>query len=50
MEPLFSFHAPPSPCGYLPDENWQLEYEYFARLTPADYTARLRSGWRRFGH
>jgi leucyl-tRNA---protein transferase len=50
MEALFSFHAPPSPCGYLPSEVWQLEYEHFARLTPAEYMARLRAGWRRFGH
>lgn len=50
MEPLFSFHAPPSQCGYLPDEIWQLEYEHFAHLSPAEYAARLRAGWRRFGH
>jgi arginine-tRNA-protein transferase len=50
MEALFSFHAPPSPCGYLPDQIWQLEYEHFARLSPAEYMARLRAGWRRFGH
>src|SRR5215471_18770695 len=50
METLFSFHAPPSTCGYLPDQIWQLEYELFARLSPAEYAARLRAGWRRFGY
>ena len=51
-EPMISLHtyiAPPSPCGYLPDRQWSLEYEFFLKLRPADYMERMRSGWRRFG-
>ena len=50
MIPLYSFIAPPSPCGYLPDRQWSLEYEFFLMLAPADYMARMKTGWRRFGH
>jgi arginine-tRNA-protein transferase len=50
MESLFSFHAPPSACGYLPEQTWQLEYEYVGTMAPAEYMQRLRAGWRRFGH
>jgi len=49
MESLFRFHAPPGPCGYLPEQTWQLEYDYVARITPDEYMDRLRAGWRRFG-
>src|SRR5262245_21950065 len=50
MESLFRFTAPPSPCGYLPDRDWRMEYEIVGRLTPAEYMRRMREGWRRFGH
>jgi arginine-tRNA-protein transferase len=50
MESLFRFVAPPSPCGYLPDQLWRLEYEHVAALTAAEYMQRMREGWRRFGH
>ncbi len=50
MESLFTFTAPPSQCGYLPDRQWQLEYEIVGSLTPAEYMARLKAGWRRFGY
>lgn len=50
MESLFRFVAPPSPCGYLPDRDWCLEYEHVATLTAAEYLQRMREGWRRFGH
>jgi arginine-tRNA-protein transferase len=50
MISLYSFIAPPSPCGYLPLEHWSLEYEFFLVLPPADYMHRLKTGWRRFGH
>jgi arginine-tRNA-protein transferase len=50
MESLFRFHAPPSSCGYLPDRNWQLEYEYVSTITAHEYAERMRAGWRRFGH
>lgn len=49
MESLFRFVAPPSPCGYLPDQTWRLEYEQVGALTPAEYLERMRQGWRRFG-
>jgi arginine-tRNA-protein transferase len=50
MESLFRYHAPPSRCGYLPDRTWQLEYEYVASATAAEYLERMQAGWRRFGH
>ncbi len=49
MESLFRYVAPPSRCGYLPEQLWQLEYEQVATLSPAEYLERLRQGWRRFG-
>ncbi|MDB5309843.1 MAG: arginyl-tRNA-protein transferase [Gemmataceae bacterium] len=49
MESLFTFTSPPSRCGYLPDREWQLRYEVVGRITPAEYMARLKEGWRRFG-
>ncbi len=50
MEPLFHYVAPPTPCGYLPQQRWSLEYEYVASITPADYLGRMLDNWRRFGH
>jgi arginine-tRNA-protein transferase len=50
MESLFSFLAPPSSCGYLPEQTWQLEYELVGAITPAEYMERMRAGWRRFGN
>jgi len=49
MESLFSYVAPPSQCGYLPDQTWTLEYEVVGSVTPAEYMQRMRQGWRRFG-
>jgi arginine-tRNA-protein transferase len=49
MESLFRFVASPSPCGYLPDRLWSLEYEMVSAATPAEYMQRMRAGWRRFG-
>lgn len=49
MESLFRYVAPPSTCGYLPDRQWSLEYEMVADLAAAEYSVRLREGWRRFG-
>lgn len=50
METLFHHVAPPSRCGYLPQQKWSLEYEYVADLTPHEYLARMLENWRRFGH
>jgi leucyl-tRNA---protein transferase len=49
MESVFRFIAPPSRCGYLPQQTWQLEYEQVAAVTAAEYLERMRNGWRRFG-
>jgi leucyl-tRNA---protein transferase len=49
MESLFRYTAPPSSCGYLPQERWSLEYEMVANISAAEYTQRLEQGWRRFG-
>ena len=50
MESLYRFVAPVSPCGYLPDREWSLEYEHVASVSRAEYLQRLRQGWRHFGH
>lgn len=50
MLSLYTFVAPPSPCGYLPNERWSLEYELVAAMTAGDYMERMKQGWRRFGH
>jgi arginyl-tRNA--protein-N-Asp/Glu arginylyltransferase len=49
MESLFSYVAPPSPCSYLPDQNWSLEYEMVQNLSGVEYMQRMLDGWRRFG-
>jgi arginine-tRNA-protein transferase len=49
MESLFRYVASPSPCGYLPEQRWSLEYEYVGAMTPAEYLRRMLEGWRRFG-
>jgi arginine-tRNA-protein transferase len=49
MESLFRYVASPSPCGYLPDRVWSLEYEYVVAMSPAEYLQRMLQGWRRFG-
>jgi leucyl-tRNA---protein transferase len=49
MESLIRYIAPPSPCGYLPDQAWSLEYELVKSLSGAEYAERMANGWRRFG-
>jgi arginyl-tRNA--protein-N-Asp/Glu arginylyltransferase len=49
MESLFSYVAPPSPCSYLPDQRWSLEYEMVQDLVAGEYMHRMLEGWRRFG-
>jgi arginine-tRNA-protein transferase len=49
MESLFRYIAPPSQCGYLPDQRWSLEYEVVGALSAAEYMEYMRQGWRRFG-
>lgn len=50
MHSLFRYTAAPSRCGYLPEQQWSLEYEFVAELKPAEYLQRMHEGWRRFGH
>lgn len=49
MESLFTFTTDPTPCGYLPDRDWQIRYEIVGQLAPEEYLDRLKAGWRRFG-
>jgi len=49
MESLFQYVAPPSSCGYLPDQVWSLQYEMVGQMTAAEYLDRRKAGWRRFG-
>jgi arginine-tRNA-protein transferase len=49
MESLFRYVASPSPCGYLPDRDWSMEYEYVRSMTRGEYLRRLLENWRRFG-
>jgi arginine-tRNA-protein transferase len=49
MHSLVVYTPPPSPCGYLPDRQWQIAYEVVGAVTPAEYCDRLKAGWRRFG-
>ena len=50
MESLFHYVAPPTRCGYLPQQKWSLEYEYVASMTTDEYLERLLDNWRRFGN
>jgi arginine-tRNA-protein transferase len=49
MESLFRFVATPSPCGYLADQVWSLEYDLVREASAAEYAERMLAGWRRFG-
>jgi arginine-tRNA-protein transferase len=49
METLARYITAPSPCGYLPEQLWRLEYEHVLTLSPEEYMERLLQGWRRFG-
>jgi leucyl-tRNA---protein transferase len=50
MKPLFTFVTPGSPCAYRPGESSQLRYDIVGECTPAEYSARMLAGWRRFGY
>jgi arginine-tRNA-protein transferase len=49
VETLFHYVAAPSPCGYLSERQWSLEYRYVGALTSAEYLQCMVEGWRRFG-
>src|SRR5437899_2127494 len=40
----------PRRCPYLPGQVEQLENEYVAELSAAEYADRMNEGFRRFGH
>src|SRR5262245_30118844 len=46
---LHQFTAPASPCGYLPDQVWSLQYLFVGQASAEEYQEFLRRGWRRFG-
>lgn len=50
MHSLYRYTAPPSTCGYLPQQRWRLEYEYVSDLSADEYLALMQENWRRFGH
>ncbi len=50
MISLITYTTPPSTCGYLPSQNWQLEYELVGHMSAWEYQQRLLHGWRHFGH
>jgi arginine-tRNA-protein transferase len=50
VEIAYRYTEPPSPCGYLPGESWQIECVHVARLSLDEYGQLLAAGWRRFGH
>ncbi|SRR5579883_1725127 len=50
MKVVGRFLSRPDRCGYLPDRNWQLEYEYVSELTPQEYMEKVRTGWRKYGY
>ena len=39
----------PSPCGYLADRDWRLEYRIATDLDADEYASFLLRGWRHFG-
>ncbi|HEY9715110.1 MAG TPA: arginyltransferase [Chroococcales cyanobacterium] len=50
MEVLYKYVMKPTPCHYLPDRQWQLEYHEVAAMTREELLALIEQGWRRMGH
>lgn len=50
MHSIAQFVTQESPCGYLPQEQWQLEYNCYSEITAEEYSQLMLQGWRRFGH
>lgn len=46
---LQQFTTRPDPCAYLPDRESSLQYQYVARMSPAEYEALMNQGYRKFG-
>jgi arginine-tRNA-protein transferase len=40
----------PTPCPYLHDREWRLEYEIAVKIKPDDLLERLKEGWRRHSY
>ncbi len=49
MNVLERFTEGPDTCIYLPDRQTTQAYEVVARLSDAEYEARMNQGWRKFG-
>jgi len=49
MQIAFRFLAAAGPCGYLPEQTQQLEYERVADMSAEEYMQWMLEGWRRFG-
>ncbi|WP_437205556.1 arginyltransferase [Planctomicrobium sp. SH664] len=47
--PLMQTVESPRACSYLPEETAQLEYRFFASLSPTELEHLVERGWRRFG-
>ncbi len=50
MNSIAHFVTPESPCGYLADQQWRLEYDWYNELNASEYADLMLKGWRRFGH
>ena len=50
MISLYTFTAPPSPCGYLPGRDATMRYRVVGAMSADEYAAQLADGWRHFGH
>lgn len=49
MESVFRFVTPDYACTYLPYQSAKMEYDIVREVTPAEYSERMKQGWRRFG-
>jgi arginyl-tRNA--protein-N-Asp/Glu arginylyltransferase len=47
---LPTFMSPPGPCGYLPEQTWELEYQFVETCSSQFLQERLENGWRHLGH
>jgi arginyl-tRNA--protein-N-Asp/Glu arginylyltransferase len=50
MDKVMRYLPPPTPCHYLPDQLWRLEYRIVQELQRKEFSRLIKLGWRRFGH
>jgi leucyl-tRNA---protein transferase len=50
MDKGMRYLPPATPCHYLPDQLWRLEYRVVPELATDEYDRLVKQGWRRFGH